>query len=262
MQKSECRKSVFTLIELLVVIAIIAILAAMLLPALNKARDRAKAIKCTSNLKSCGQAIALYRNEYKDCFFSGVATCSRKDSYSAADKQDKTAVWAHKLASNGFLPNSAEVFRCPSLQPPNRTAQSKIDNFFADAYGAPAGTVFKLSSSAYGQSMGAYASGVGKIAPSSQFFLGCAARETSNVMHFKISDYHKKIGVSQSPQSFLAMCHSGRANLAFADGHAGAISPADMEVRKYWFPVYEISRGMPFYFPRYHVSEGVLTTVL
>lgn len=74
------RRTGFTLIELLVVIAIIALLMAILLPALRRVKSQAKAVACQSNLRQWGLAFWMYTDEYNGYFFRGDHEYNRDDS--------------------------------------------------------------------------------------------------------------------------------------------------------------------------------------
>ncbi len=118
---------IFTLIELLVVIAIIAILASMLLPALNKARNKAKTINCINNIKQNGLALFTYGGDNKDFLPATNYSDPTQDPYTDTpyygsvkdyrsgwvDTDFSNCVGIGELLKNKYL-NTTKTILCPS----------------------------------------------------------------------------------------------------------------------------------------------------
>ena len=125
------KEKFFTLIELLVVIAIIAILAAMLLPALQQARERARTTTCLNNLKTIGTASQFYQGDFRG-YLPGVnngglkwachSTCSHVGSFPFGQflhlYLNYNYQWWDAMGNYGFSKNNAAI--CPSDYKRNR----------------------------------------------------------------------------------------------------------------------------------------------
>jgi prepilin-type N-terminal cleavage/methylation domain-containing protein len=203
----------FTLIELLVVIAIIAILAAMLLPALNQARAKAKSISCTSNLRQLATFMAMYTGNSDDW----IPACTE------VIDGDIRMRWIESLvADNDAVPQSC--FICPGGY--HGTPDSGTDRWFMNPATWVTNSVhsdyaYNINFAGWEQRNGIRLNQVTR--PTDKFFLldsqsnGTAyGRGRMNVLS---SSYKNATGYGAPP---LAR-HGGNVNLICGDGHAETV---------------------------------------
>lgn len=116
--RRRIRTEIFTLIELLIVIAIIAILTSMLLPALNKARESARGVKCFSNMKQWGTFIVLYAGDYADILPPSLDSGNKTTRHYLQhylDGRDGLKIGIPSPKTNAK--EAASIWYCPSSRP-------------------------------------------------------------------------------------------------------------------------------------------------
>jgi prepilin-type N-terminal cleavage/methylation domain-containing protein/prepilin-type processing-associated H-X9-DG protein len=243
-------KKGFTLIELLVVIAIIAILAAQLLPALAKAKERANRIACLGNLRQWGLSLSMYADENNQILPDFSIANSTPGARSGYDQDNilwsdlagfaaggygnsawfnalpryvsQNALWQYAANPTNFV-NGRSVFNCPSarflpaeVDPLNRVAFSYGINFKGTNGLAPVGLPFKTT----------------VVVHPSAFVFFSDVRANSGETPFYGANPLNDLGAPRGSLNHLSARHDAGANLTFLDGHAAYFKYSVMAYQK------------------------------
>ncbi len=232
------RNKFFTLIELLVVIAIIAILAAMLLPALNKARKRAQISSCSARLKQIGTAVTLYYQDNADWFphrWYKTNTSVPGANFPYPVSPYLGLKWATRMAENTANLKAFSVWLCPSDNDGLKAEQWGVPFSYdttsvitmPNGYGGRRGVMMGVKSQHF-------------VAPSATCIVGepspLASPNSNNFIYVSLNNGDTS-KASPGPEKFGLQRHGG-VNLLLADGHVKfyRLPPRVAEDERLWKP--------------------------
>ena len=239
MNFKKMSNSVFTLIELLVVIAIIAILAGMLLPALNSARERARSATCVSNLKQLNLGTAMYGNDFDDYILPADMAWANSPVAAGWSWGEKTDAYFWILNQFGYIPSlfkqgeitasgDAKILFCPTLR--KTASTTALLGYGRVSYGITNGTYFANPRTGSGTNA------IKKMAhvynPSIKYYM------TDTVNNAMEGGYFLSI-VKKEPNASEAVPHGRHnnfVNVTFLDGHISSIKKQNPSVTNALIP--------------------------
>ena len=214
-------KNNFTLIELLVVIAIIAILASMLLPALNKAREVAKQTKCMANMKNHGTAVVMYTDEHDNWL-----------PVSSSDDGGNPSFWRYEISPYiGIKTREKELFDSKSLLSqgvfscPSWTITVSMSSWLKGGYG------WNMEYAGYRENAPTVTSCRQKLSlfskPSESILAGDTTDWYDNQVLEMATMYHASCSWEAEPP--VGNRHKNGINVLWGDGHVSWMSQQELQ---------------------------------
>ena len=223
-QMGKVKNYSFTLIELLVVIAIIAILAAMLMPALSQARDRGKTISCLNTMKTTIMAFQAYSD-------ASDGWCLR--AYSAWSGADYGKIWPTLLEDEKYIPKRKTI-ACPAAGPVPDDPSHPLKNM---GIGINFNTFGGTTSGTLGPNRAVKQSAISAFKNDSKLvvFADVPCQYASHLPGslFNPANVYELNNTAYRP---LSVRHNRNLNAAFFDGHAKTLSLAESRNKQYYSP--------------------------